>query len=657
MTKILKAFIIFEFKRLFFAKKRAVFLVFLAIALGFIQLGINEYKDSLTRKDIFRETEKTKVSKYINYRTYGVYGVKILFVPAPVSAFFMDSGVLPDTTSFVDSGERLNIYQPLQGNNIFKLPRKKSGFTGFSGFILFFGSLLALFYGFESFSNSEYLKFLSSFGNGIHLYLSIAISKFLVISLAIIILAICSLLLTFFNGIIVPLNLYFFSFLATLLLISLFFLSLGTVFSTKKSSYTAIGLILVVWFSILLLVPMLLNIIIEKESNNIIPIHKIELEKFKIFSNFEKKVKEDSVSYKYGEKLTNEARQYMLNYWNNEFKTLESLENQMRNEMDRHVSFAHWLSCLFPSTFYQSVTNELSSRGYGNLIDFYRYVQDLKHRFVQFYIRKVYFTNFSEVESFITGEENVYYASSRLPGPYFFGLFLTLLYTGIFLTISYKRFEKMLYSDPIKDVNKNEIDPVECSNSEYTVITVTGTDLSSRIYNILCGRKRPSVTGGFRGKIFLDDLDIVDIDSGQSFLYLCRPHHLPEDIKVKHFVEFIGRLSRHIRGGPESDFGSLRMYSDKTVGKLEMHERCRLLIELMARHKCKIYVVNDILKEMPVSSSLSLLNTMEKRSAEGCYVLFLNSVIGDPPIDPHHQIFYTNIMWKTRMNVLRSKIN
>ena len=40
----------------------------------------------------------------------------------------------------------------------------------------------------------------------------------------------------------------------------------------------------------------------------------------------------------------------------------------MYSEMDFHIEFSHWLSMLFPTTSYQSSTNELSSRGYENLL-------------------------------------------------------------------------------------------------------------------------------------------------------------------------------------------------------------------------------------------------------------------------------------------------
>jgi hypothetical protein len=79
-----------------------------------------------------------------------------------------------------------------------------------------------------------------------------------------------------------------------------------------------------------------------------------------------------------------EGARYFILSLNNGFNRIESLEERMYSEMDCHIDFSHWLSMLFPTTSYQSCTNELSSRGYENLLSHYRRVRDLKNEFVRY---------------------------------------------------------------------------------------------------------------------------------------------------------------------------------------------------------------------------------------------------------------------------------
>ena len=86
-----KAFFILEFKRFFGKRNGVIILLLLLLSLLFIQNGINEYKNILSHKEKFQETEETKVSSYISYRVYGAYGFRMLFVPAPITIFFNKS--------------------------------------------------------------------------------------------------------------------------------------------------------------------------------------------------------------------------------------------------------------------------------------------------------------------------------------------------------------------------------------------------------------------------------------------------------------------------------------------------------------------------------------------------------------------------------------
>ncbi len=156
-----KAFWLFEYKRFIDNKYLLSSLLVLSIvALAFVQIGVLQYKSHLKQKEIFQQFERTKVKGFINYTQYGTYGYRTLFVPDAISIFFFNTAVIQDMTAYVDSGERLKIYQPMIGKNIFKT--KNFGFSDFSGIVLFFGSLITILYLFDAFRNREFLKTLVS---------------------------------------------------------------------------------------------------------------------------------------------------------------------------------------------------------------------------------------------------------------------------------------------------------------------------------------------------------------------------------------------------------------------------------------------------------------------------------------------------------------
>jgi hypothetical protein len=147
MNTFLK-FFRFEARR-FCSKRNAIIVGLLFVfALGILQVSAWNYAGTIKQKKEFQEIEKNKVSKIINNRIYGIYGYRTIFIGAAFGIFFSESAVVRDVNSFVDSGERLNIYLPMKGKHIFDL--KKSGFMDLSGIILFFGSLLALLYGIDA---------------------------------------------------------------------------------------------------------------------------------------------------------------------------------------------------------------------------------------------------------------------------------------------------------------------------------------------------------------------------------------------------------------------------------------------------------------------------------------------------------------------------
>ena len=172
----------------------------------------------------------------------------------------------------------------------------------------------------------------------------------------------------------------------------LFFYILGTAVGSLKSKAVGMVTLIVLWFVSVFLLPGIISKLVSKRAGNITLNYQLELKKLKALMSFEQETNKKHGTLPLGEKISDEAKEAIEGYLQNEFQEINRLEKGMIEEMDDNVKFYHRLSSFFPSTFYQSVHNEVSSRGYKNFIDFYHHVHDLKKRFVRFYFEKSFYS-------------------------------------------------------------------------------------------------------------------------------------------------------------------------------------------------------------------------------------------------------------------------
>jgi len=633
------SYIVFELKHFFSVRNCVAVGLILILCLAFVQVGINDFKSSLIQKTEFQKVESFKVTQFINYRVYAGYGVRMLFVPTPASVLFYNSGMIPDLAAYIDSGERLNIYNPLIGKSIFRL--NNSGFTDFSGIMFFFGSLLAMFFGFETFHHKEYLRTLSGISRHFPLFFSILISRLLVLVILILVNLFCAFLLIIVNQVPLPSEITILSFTLSILLVIGFFYLLGACIGTTKSILVGIPILLSIWFVLVFILPGAINTYIENKSNLIKPLYKLEMEKISIFMGFEKKVLERNLLYKYGEKIKEPLKDMVLQYQYNEFKKLNALEKEMSTQMKENLSRLELLSALFPTTNYISTASELSSRGYGNLLDFYDYVQDQKKKFVHEYMIKVFFSNYSKVEPLIKGDDNVFLAKNRLPGSFFFGLIMTLLYIIGITFITYSRFKKMILRVPIIHGKIHQNPPLKLFKGQYRIFNVESDAFLCRLYNLFSGitdkhpvkkeaptpNEKQTLSKKLDVKVIVDNVDISKEKNTEPFLYLGEPSGLPGNMKVAEFFYLIARLNHY----PVQDAKLLleQLNFDYTLKNkfymLTQQEKAYFLLTLANMCDASIYIFFDTARGMTRSFTIQFKDQLHRLSETGKLVLYLTT--------------------------------
>ncbi|MDQ1350153.1 MAG: hypothetical protein QG657_454 [Acidobacteriota bacterium] len=513
--KLFRVFFGLELRRFLCIRNIIIFLLFLAIAFYFLQEGIKRQQLVEKNKQTFIEIEKMKVKQYMLYTQYGTYGVRLMFLPSTLSILFNNSGHFSNLISNFDSGERLNIYNLFKGKTLFT---EKSGvLMDFSGFTLLLGSLFALYFGYEALHHRKYLEFLSDFphyNNYRKVFFPIIGSRFVILLLLLFITGGCALGLLKLNSVALFGTDYrhLLIYLGVLFLILLFFFSLGTVISRLKTKSVAIITIIGLFFLFIFIIPWTIDKIISGKAAGMTDSYYLELEKLKIVMDFEKRAYEEIGIFRSGKKAPPAVTGLVESYWKEDFKKIEGLEKKLENEMKDNIRDYQVLSMFFPSTFYLSVGNEISSRGYDNFLTFYQYTRDLRDRFVRFYFDKKFYTDHTDIESFVKGNENLFQARSRLPVTFAGGILITILYTVVFFIASWLLLFKK---------SKNTIDlPSPSFELE-----------KGKTYFILC-ENTPTMDRLFRfyesGKnaVGIDRINIEEFDLGipaaEMVTYFCR---------------------------------------------------------------------------------------------------------------------------------------
>lgn len=610
MWQVILAYLRFERRKVFyFSKKKLVvskkhvigFLVFLAVILGFVQYSVIDHKNGLNQEAVFQDFENKKVEQFFNYRIYSTYGFRLIFHPSPVAIFFNNSSTISDLNAFADGGERFNIYKGFYGKKVFEM--KKNLVSDYSSAIEVIGGLLVIFYGFGALASVEFLRFLSSIAGKKKIFWGIYLGSAIVLLAVLLLITACAYLLVMINGVVIPIDGYFLAFLGNAFLILLFFFSVGFVCGTIKNKMLGIVAALLIWATFIFIIPTGVDIIAAVKANTMTPLTELEAAKLKIFMDWQREMIKTQGVMNIGDKASESEKKLILDYKENEFRNLQDLEDSMIEQMVDNAKFYQLISSLFPTTHYQSVNNEISGCGYNELIKFCRYSKKLKVEFVNIIIEKEYFSNYKKVDAFCKNDANLYKSKSGLPSYYILGLIMTLLYISICLRIAYQRCEKILFELPQEDLNKYDCKPknIQLKSSSIKSWQVHGTLWSRCLYNLLSNEPRRGNEQWPSLKVTLNGAELNTANQRQDFIYPCHADHIPADITAGNFLNLamdILKVDKSKRLEISSAI-SLETFGMKQMRRLTGSEKGALLMALLEMKPFAVYLIDDIVKNMP----------------------------------------------------------
>jgi hypothetical protein len=441
----------YESKKLF-TRRNIIILVVIFILLAFLCWdGIRDYKKIVSNKKPFQEMERDKVSMHIHYTFYGVRGVRLLYIPNPLSVIFNDSAVFDGMMSHVDSAEKLEISNSFKGKDLFS---DSGGFMDFSGIMLLISSFLALLYGWDATRNPNYLKLISDISGSRKPGLSIILARIILLNLVFWVLSGLALAWLLINGINAA-NIFYLVFVMVLTLVITFFAVAGAIIGSLKNNVAKFITMPVLYFLLVMVIPWLIHRAVYMEAKEgIKSIYEFEYQSFQYMMNLEKRLYDRFGVWKSGDVAPDEIKAMIQNGQEVEYKKIREIELKRIEGIVKRIRFYQTLASFFPTTFYISTNKELSSKGFGNFIAFYRYSYDMKQDFIKFYIDRKFYRPLPEsgVEPFIKGNQDLFYGKSRLPKSFFLGMIMAVFYIAVLLVTLYRVQTKVIKEEKIKTV-------------------------------------------------------------------------------------------------------------------------------------------------------------------------------------------------------------
>jgi len=570
----------FEIRRNFNRSYFIILVIFVILGLLVIQIGVEMNKIEIKRQAEFNDVEYKKIDRYLNYTQYGIYGFRMLMISSHINVLYHKSTTLRDLEAFIDTGVRLSFSTPQVGALLFQKPT--GGNFDFSWYLLFFGSLIVSIWCFLTFKDEGFLNSLVSFSSVNIAFWGIFLSRIILLIIAMLILLGAVLAIFFVNRIILScaeiLGLFLTFFQA--LVVYLFLIPLIAWAGMNKKMVNGGIIALLMWAIILFVLPEAFDSFFALMANKEMKSrYRHEMEKTSILMEFEKKGYEKMSRYKDIEQKKASDRREAEHYWKYELKKIVKIELIRMAETEKFISRFQYLSSLNPVSWYKSVNNELSSKGYNSLMSFYRNNQNLQKRFLRYYFDNKYYRNYSKVIPFLSKGENVFHGYVSLPEYYAVGIFVNMLFVCLFFFLCHKGFKKMLFPSYAK---KDAFSKLKFNLLPGMIYWGLDKPLKEQLLSHFSGVKSNSnINLSFSETIFKPGEKI-------NFRYFPTPEDLPEEVKVMDILRLFYTLEKQTALVRHN-------LSQKKIKELSRIQKIEVLSAIAELCDADMYVYDNIL--------------------------------------------------------------
>jgi ABC-type transport system involved in multi-copper enzyme maturation permease subunit len=371
------------------------------------------------------------------------------------------------------------------------------------------------------------------------------------------------------------------------LLLLIFFFAVGRMIGSFRSKlFEGLAMLLVIWFSFIYFIPGILDTYIEDKADKISSFHKLYEEKMKIVDEFEKRSLEELG--KFTEEKRAVAGEYAESYIVNEYKQIEALEEQFKNEIADVAESCNNLRILFPTTFYNLVSSEVSGRSNQNLLDFYSYLQKLRRQFLRHWKDRVFKHDVKVLVKFVKKDENLFKAQSRLPKNFWIGVISNSVWIILALLLGNFLFKRKMFP-LLKNPEETDEFKLQLLKGDKVTFDTYAPEMIDQFNNVLSGHVK-----SFKGEILIDDIDITTKEK-ENFLSLCTPDQLPDDLKPLPLLKFFKRTLKLT----DEEFNELKQSAGpdllkKPFAELDTKQKINILLAIIKLDKWPIIVLHDL---------------------------------------------------------------
>jgi hypothetical protein len=477
----------------------------------------------------------------------------------------------------------------------------KSLYTGFkldnmdfSRIVLFLISLLVLWYGYESFHTRGYLASLNSRWSALKVFISIGVSRFILLVAAFLMMAVFILLFIAARGVQLTGNDYqvLSGYLLVTLIMLLFFFIAGLVIGTIPSVLISVSSIFCTLILMTYIVPGLLGSIAGDYFPDSGKDYQAEMDKSKIVSEFENRSSKEHGEFDPNDMET--ARKVIEGYKRIDFPRIKARELELMSEIKAAVDRTNKLAILTPTTFYLYTCNEVSSKGYAGFLEFYQYVVEMWEKFVNFWIEQVFYkgkvlVNFLKLK----GNNNIFKSRGHLPDLFAIGLLYNLGICIILILACFYRYIKWLHPLPKKASAFDDL-VLDFLPGETHVIDVYRQEFIDQFLNRFQGKDR-----GLKWQVTIAGKNI-DGREKQDFFLIPNIKEVPGDIKVKNLFKLYQSWFKPAAEKTESVLEEIGTRSlEKKFAKLEDIDKARVLLILARMVETKVYILKDFTFGVP----------------------------------------------------------
>lgn len=334
---------------------------------------------------------------YLDYKEAKHSSNQFLYVPSPyiildtyrVDKYFLDGKIQPDGQLFITSSIPV----------FFDFAANFDQLISFSSLILYFGGFPFLFLGFEAFRQRNYKQLLRKHKSNKRVFYAILGSGASIIFLFMIVLISCTLVTIKILGIDFPINQYLIYFFLILFGILLFYFSIGAALSLKSEERKAFKLLFACFGIILLTAPINQYFFKAETFENVI--------------------------------LTSNTIYYPF----------EGSAVNISDYMFPKESLKEHLGLLIPTTFFQKAVENISGKGYQNIIEFYKFALSRKPKNPDAITVNLFLSNQERSGRLL--DKNIFNARGSIDYPDIIGFLILTIYTFGLLSIPYDRGKKI----------------------------------------------------------------------------------------------------------------------------------------------------------------------------------------------------------------------